>query len=71
MPGATRHFQGGQPAADMISLNGENLSVSVDAPLPSLAGVTSGGDSVTLQAGDVCVAGFVEVMYAEPVAACL
>ena len=54
----------------MISLNGENLTVSVSAPLPSLTGAISHGDSVTLPAGDVCVAGFVEAVYAEPVAAC-
>lgn len=63
-------MQGGNPSADMISLNGENLAVSVSTPVPSLTGVTSHGDAVTLPAGDVCVAGFVEAVYAEPVAAC-
>lgn len=63
--------QGRNPSADMISLNGENLTVSVSAPLPSLTGAASRGDSVTLPAGDVCVAGFVEAVYAEPVMACM
>lgn len=62
--------QGGTPSADVISLNGDNLAVSVSAPLPSLTGATSHGDAVTLPAGDVCVAGFVEAVYAEPVKAC-
>lgn len=54
-----------------LSLNGENLTVSVGAPLPSLTGAASRGDSVTLPARDVCVAGFVEAVYAEPVMACM
>jgi hypothetical protein len=60
------------PADDMISLNGKNLSVSVAGPLPSLEGEsTPPGERVTMPASGVCTVGFVEAVYATPVAACL
>jgi|EP01046_Picozoa_sp_COSAG06_P034269 hypothetical protein len=63
------------PSDDMISLNGKNLTVYVDGPLPSLDGMpVSVGDSysssVTMPTTGVCTVGFVEAQYSSPVAAC-
>lgn len=76
-PGATKLTQWwlgaiSHPSDDMISLNGKNLSVSVDGPLPSLEGkITPQGDRVTVPASGVCTVGFVEAVYAAPVPACV
>ena len=60
------------PAHDMVSLNGKNLSVSVAGPLPTLGGEAAPpGERVTMPASGVCTVGFVEVVYATPVPACV
>lgn len=58
------------PADDMVSLNGQNLTVSVTAPLPDLNGEVTQGDRVVMPASGVCTVGFVEAEYQTPVAAC-
>ena len=58
------------PGDDMISLNGKNLTVSADAPLPSMEGVAATGDSTVMPATGVCTVGFVQAEYSSPVAAC-
>ena len=56
--------------ANIIALNGQNLTFTADGPLPSLEGAVSSGDSVVMPSGGVCTVGFVEVKYAKPVLAC-
>ena len=75
-PGATKLTQFWLSAttlsADMIALNGKNLSVAVDDPLPPFEGKpTPQGDRVTMPASGVCTVGFVEAVYAAPVPACV
>ena len=57
-------------ADDMVRLNGRNLSVSVDSPLPSLEGEAARGSRATVPAGGVCAVGFVQAEYSAPAAAC-
>ena len=57
-------------ADDMVRLNGKNLTVSVDSPLPSLEGEAAQGSRATVPAGGVCAVGFVQAEYSAPVAAC-
>ena len=64
-------LSGLSPSDDMISLNGANLTVSVDAPLPTLDGVGVPGDVTAVPATGVCTVGFVQAEYSEPVAACM
>ena len=64
-------LSGLSPGDDMISLNGVNLTVSLDAPLPSLDGMKVPGAATTLPATGVCTVGFVQAEYSEPVAACM
>jgi hypothetical protein len=49
---------------------GRNLTVSVDAPLPTLEGMAVAGDSTTMPTTGVCTVGFVQAEYSSPVAAC-
>ena len=59
-------------ANDMLQLNGKNLTVAVDAPLPSLDGVLAAAtDITTVPALGVCKSGFVQAEYSEPLAACM
>ena len=73
-PGATKlttwWLSALSPSDDMISLNGQNLTVSVAAPLPSLDGSASSDTSVTVPSTGVCTVGFVQVEYSSPVPAC-
>ena len=59
------------PGDDMISLNGANLTVSLDAPLPSLDGHEIDGGATTVPADGVCTVGYVQAEYGQPVAACM
>ena len=52
-----------------LSLSLSLWQVSVDGPLPSLAGEKTSGDSVEMPQR-ACTVGFVEAQYAQPVAAC-
>jgi hypothetical protein len=59
-------------ADDMVQLNGQNLTVAVDAPLPRLDGMpVAASDVTTVPASGVCTSGFVQAVYSEPVAACI
>ena len=65
------YSQGQDPAADMISLNGVNLTVSPSAPLPSLAGgKPTQGSELAMPLTGVCSVGFVEAVYPTAVPAC-
>lgn len=64
------YSQAEDPAADMISLNGVNLTVSPTAPLPSLAGKLIQGSEITMPSTGVCSVGFVEAVYPSPLPAC-
>jgi len=58
------------PSADTVSLNGKNLTVDLEAPLPSLDGVAVTGSTTTLPGSGVCAVGFVEAQYTNNIKAC-
>ena len=59
----------GSAGHDTLNLNGETLNVSIGS-VPVLQGRAVAGDTVTVPAAGACAVGFVEVKYAQPVAAC-
>ena len=58
------------PSADTVSLNGKNLTVDLEAPLPSLDGAAVTGSITTLPGSGVCTVGFVEAQYTNNLKAC-
>ena len=73
-PGATTLTQywlsSGAPSDSIVNLNGKDLIVGVDLPLPLFQGAQVQGSDVVIPAAGVCTVGFVRVGYTQPVAAC-